>query len=132
MNLANVYSAEGDSKKALETHLLAFSIFEKTAEPTNQPLIMSLANIATINSALGDFENANRVQAKLESAVESVIAFNLAIGSERQKLAFLDSVAGRPRPTNFSHIPFMARKPPAPASWAPPLSPPPGSPPPPP
>jgi len=95
MNLANVYSAEGDNKKALETHLLAFSIFEKTAEPTNQPFIMSLANIATIYSALGDFENANRVQAKLESAVESVIAFNLAIGSERQKLAFLDTVARR-------------------------------------
>ncbi len=95
MNLANVYSAEGDNNKALETHLRAFSIFEKTAEPTAQPFIMSLANIATIYSALGDFENANRVQAKLESAVESVIAFNLAIGSERQKLAFLDAVARR-------------------------------------
>jgi CHAT domain-containing protein/tetratricopeptide (TPR) repeat protein len=95
MNLANVYSSEGDNKKALETHLRAFSIFEKTAEPTAQPFIMSLANIATIYSALGDFENANRVQAKLESAVESLIAFNLVIGSERQKLAFLDSVARR-------------------------------------
>jgi len=95
MNLANVYSAGGDNKKALETHLRAFSIFEKTVEPSNQPFIMSLANIATIYSALGDFENANRVQAKLESALESVIAFNMAIGSERQKLAFLDTVARR-------------------------------------
>jgi CHAT domain-containing protein/Tfp pilus assembly protein PilF len=95
MNLANVYSAEGDNKKALEMHLRAFSIFEKTGEPTAQPYIMALANIATIYSMLGDFENANRVQAKLESAVESVIAFNLAIGSERQKLAFLDAVARR-------------------------------------
>jgi CHAT domain-containing protein/tetratricopeptide (TPR) repeat protein len=95
MNLANVYSAEGDNKKALETHLRAFSIFEKTAGPSAQPFIMSLANIATIYSVLGDFENANRVQARLESAVESVIAFNLAIGSERQKLAFLDTVARR-------------------------------------
>jgi CHAT domain-containing protein/Tfp pilus assembly protein PilF len=95
MNLANVYSAEGNDRKALETHLRAFSILEKTAEPTAQPFIMSLANIATIYSALGDFENANRVQARLESAVESLIAFNLAIGSERQKLAFLDAVARR-------------------------------------
>jgi CHAT domain-containing protein/tetratricopeptide (TPR) repeat protein len=95
MNLANVYSSEGDNKKALETHLRAFSIFEKTVEPTAQPFIMSLANIATLYSMLGDFENANRVQAKLESAVESLITFNLAIGSERQKLAFLDSVARR-------------------------------------
>jgi CHAT domain-containing protein/tetratricopeptide (TPR) repeat protein len=95
MNLANVYSSEGDNKKALETHLRAFSIFEKTVEPSAQPFIMSLANIATMYSMLGDFENANRVQAKLESAVESVIAFNLAIGSERQKLAFLDTVARR-------------------------------------
>jgi CHAT domain-containing protein/Tfp pilus assembly protein PilF len=95
MNLANVYSAEGNDRKALDIHLRAFSIFEKTTEPTAQPFIMSLANIATIYSALGDFENANRVQAKLESAVENVIAFNLAIGSERQKLAFLDAVARR-------------------------------------
>jgi CHAT domain-containing protein/tetratricopeptide (TPR) repeat protein len=95
MNLANVYSSEGDYKKALETHLRAFNIFEKTAEPTDQPFIMSLANIAKTLAALGDFGNANRIQAKLESAVESVIAFNLAIGSEREKLAFLDSVAGR-------------------------------------
>jgi CHAT domain-containing protein/Tfp pilus assembly protein PilF len=95
MNLANVYSSEGDDRKALEAHLRAFSIFEKTVGPTAQPFIMSLANIATIYSALGEFENANRVQAKLESALESVIAFNLAIGSERQKLAFLDTMARR-------------------------------------
>jgi len=95
MNLANVYSSEGDYQKALRTHLRAFSIFEKNTEPGQPPFIMSLANIAQTYAALGDFENANSVQSKLESAVETVIAFNLAIGSERQKLAFLDSVAGR-------------------------------------
>ena len=95
MNLANVYSSEGDYQKALETHLRAFAVFEKYADSDASPFIPSLANIVKTYAALGDFENANKVQARLESALERGIAFNLAIGSEREKLAFLDSVAER-------------------------------------
>jgi CHAT domain-containing protein len=95
MNLANVYASEGDYRKALDTHLRVLSIFEKSLVPGELPPILSLANVTKNYAAVGDFENANRVQARLEAALERNIAFNLAIGSERQKLAFLDAVAQR-------------------------------------
>jgi len=91
MNLANVYASEGDYRKALETHLRALKIFEKDLEAGEPGPIMSLANVARNYSALGDFENANNFQSQMEAAVESDIALNLAIGSERQKLTYLSS-----------------------------------------
>jgi len=95
MNLANVYASKGDYRKALETHLRVLGIYEKSLVPGEFPPILSLANVAKNYAAVGDFENANRVQSRLEAALEEDIAFNLAIGSERQKLAYLDSVAQR-------------------------------------
>jgi CHAT domain-containing protein len=91
MNLANVYASEGDYRKALDTHLRALKIFEKDLEPGEYAPVISLANVARNYAALGDFENANKFQSQMESAVESDIVLNLAIGSERQKLTYLSS-----------------------------------------
>lgn len=95
MNLANVYASEGDYRKSLDTHLRVLGIYEKQLSPGEFPPVMSLANVAKNYAALGDLENANRVQSRLEAALEENIALNLAIGSERQKLAYLDNVAQR-------------------------------------
>lgn len=95
MNLANVYASEGDYRKALDTHLVALGIFEKDVAPGEFPPIFSLANVAKNYAAVGDFENANRVQSRLEAAIEKNIVLNLTIGSERQKLVYLDGVAPR-------------------------------------
>jgi CHAT domain-containing protein/tetratricopeptide (TPR) repeat protein len=95
MNLANVYASEGDYRKALDTHLRALKIFEIDLAPGEFPPIFSLANVAKDYAALGDFANANRVQSRLEAAVEEDIALNLALGSERQKLVYLDYAAQR-------------------------------------
>jgi CHAT domain-containing protein len=91
MNLANVYASEGDYREALDTHLRALKIFEKDLEPGEYAPVISLANVARNYAALGDFENANKFQSQMESAVESDIVLNLAIGSERQKLTYLSS-----------------------------------------
>ncbi len=95
MNLGNVYASEGDYRKALDNHLRALKIFEIDLAPGEFPPIFSLANVAKDYAVLGDFANANRVQARLEAAVEANMALNLAIGSERQKLLFLDLMAQR-------------------------------------
>jgi CHAT domain-containing protein/Tfp pilus assembly protein PilF len=91
-NLGIVYSFEGEYKKALDTYLHALRLLEKASFP---PSIHreALENAARAYVALGDFENAYRIQSQVELALESEIALNLAIGSERQKLAYLDSVA---------------------------------------
>ena len=90
-NLAAVYGAEGDYQKALAVHLRALSILEKDSRADARQL--SLKTIAKTYAVLGDFENANKFQAQSESVLESDMALNLAIGSERQKLAYLDLVA---------------------------------------
>ena len=93
MNLGNVYGSEGDYKKALETHLRALHIFERDTDSGDT--ILSLANVAKLYAVFGDFENANKMQSRLESALEEDISLNLAIGSERQKLTYLNSIAQR-------------------------------------
>jgi CHAT domain-containing protein/Tfp pilus assembly protein PilF len=92
-NLGNVYSSEGDYPKALAAHLRALSIIEKTSD-TGASRRMELDDIARTYAALGDFENANKMQSRLESVLESEVALNLAIGSERERLAYLDSLTG--------------------------------------
>jgi CHAT domain-containing protein/Tfp pilus assembly protein PilF len=91
-NLGNVYSCEGNFQKALETHQRVLRIVESN---WNSPIDRrrELEAIAINYAALGDSANAHRVQAQMESGLESEIALNLAIGSERQKLLYLDTVA---------------------------------------
>ena len=95
MNLANVYASEGDHRKALQTHLRVLGIYEKGVPPGEFPPIPALANVAREYAALGDLENAKRAQARFDAALEQDIEFNLAIGSERQKLSYLDYVEQR-------------------------------------
>ena len=92
MNLANVYASEGDHRRALETHLHVLEIYEKRVAPGEFPPIPALANVAREYAALGELENANKAQSRLDAALEQDIEFNLAIGSERQKLSYLDYV----------------------------------------
>jgi CHAT domain-containing protein/tetratricopeptide (TPR) repeat protein len=93
MNLANVYGSEGDYPKALDTQIQALHIFEKN--PDDGPPILSMANIAKLYAAVGDIENANKMQARLDSALEEDISLNLALGSEREKFAYLDWISQR-------------------------------------
>jgi CHAT domain-containing protein len=92
MNLANVYDSEGDYQKALQTHLRALNILEKNSGPHIPYLIEALASVIRGYAAVGDLDNANKIQSKLDSAVESEISLNLTIGSERQKLAYVETV----------------------------------------
>ena len=89
-NLGNVYSAEGAHQKALETHLRALSILDTTPFERDAHRI-AFKQIAKSYAALGDFENANKFQSQLQSLLEREIALNMAIGSERQKLAYYSS-----------------------------------------
>jgi CHAT domain-containing protein/Tfp pilus assembly protein PilF len=94
-SIANLYRAKGDYAKSLEIHLRALSIVEKTVGPTQWMTGLFLGNIAKTYAAMGDFTNAVRFQSRTEAAVETNIALNLVIGSERQKLIFLNTVSER-------------------------------------
>lgn len=102
-NLANVYGAQGDYAKSLAMHQRALGIFEKHANPWSPP-ILSLGNIARTYAALGDYANALKFQQRVDAALDADMALNLAIGSERQKLAYLSTIAERTERTLSFHL----------------------------
>jgi len=107
-NLGSVYSFEGNFQKALETNQRALRIVENKSVSLYSRRT-TLEAVAESYAALGDFANANLFQAQMESALEEEIASNLAIGSERQKLLYLDSIASELDDTVSLHLQFQAR-----------------------
>jgi CHAT domain-containing protein len=93
-NLANIYRLKGDIPRSLETHFRALSIWENSG-PYNRGTVMALGNIARTYAASGDAVKALEFQERGDAVIETQLALNLAIGSERQKLAYVDSVAER-------------------------------------
>jgi CHAT domain-containing protein/Tfp pilus assembly protein PilF len=102
-NLANVYSAQGDYARSLAMLLRALAIAEQHASPWEQPILL-LGNIARRYTALGDLENALKFQSRVDLALEADIVLNLAIGSERQKIAYLNSIGERTDRTVSFHL----------------------------
>ncbi len=94
-NLANIYQLHGDTAKSLETHLRALRIREKTVGPYHRGTLVSLGNIARTYAAIGEMANAIAFQRRADAVIETQLGLNLALGAERQKLAFIDALSER-------------------------------------
>lgn len=94
-NIANIYRALGEYAKSLESHLRVLRILETTRGPYHPLTLLSLGNIAKTYAAQGDIAEAIKFQARVDAVIERNIEMNVAIGSERQKLSYLNSVAER-------------------------------------
>jgi len=94
-NLALVSYDKGDVPKALELHTRALQIREKATGPDSEASFQSLGNIARTYAAIGDVAHALAFQRRADAVLEVQLALNLAVGSERERLAFADSKADR-------------------------------------
>ena len=103
-NIANIYKSQGDFTKALELHQRVYSIMEKALGPNHGVTFVSLGNIARTYASMGDVQNAIKFQALTDEVIEKNLALNLAIGSERQKLAYFDSLSERTDRTISLHV----------------------------
>ncbi|HEX3702931.1 MAG TPA: CHAT domain-containing tetratricopeptide repeat protein [Vicinamibacterales bacterium] len=103
-NIANIYRATGDFPKSLENHLAALRIWEKANGPYQQATILSVGNIARTYAAAGDLANAVAYQRRSDDIIEKDLALNLAVGSERQKLAFVRATSERTDRTLSLHL----------------------------
>jgi CHAT domain-containing protein/Tfp pilus assembly protein PilF len=92
-NLATLYRSTGNLPRALETLFQALSILEKNTGPYNTLTV--LGNIARIYGAMGDVPRAIEFQRRVDAAIETSLALELAVGSEREKLAVANSLADR-------------------------------------
>ena len=103
-NIANIYKSSGEYAKALELHQRVHALWEKSLGPYHGNTLISLGNIARTYAAMGDVANAVKSQVLTDEAIEKNLALNLAIGSERQKLAYFGTLADRTDRTVSLHV----------------------------
>jgi CHAT domain-containing protein/Flp pilus assembly protein TadD len=88
-NLATLYRKRGDYAKAEPLYQSALAIAENSVGPEHPDSAAVLHNLAVLYSAKGDIARAVTFQSRASTIYERNFALNLAIGSERQKLAYL-------------------------------------------
>ncbi|HEX9163977.1 MAG TPA: CHAT domain-containing tetratricopeptide repeat protein [Thermoanaerobaculia bacterium] len=93
--IANIYNAEGDYDKALELHQRVLELLESNAGPYNELTMIELSNVARTYAAQGNGPCAIEYQTRVDDVLEKNLGWNLAIGSERQKLAYAESTSER-------------------------------------
>ncbi|HEY7286184.1 MAG TPA: CHAT domain-containing protein [Vicinamibacterales bacterium] len=103
-NLAALYRATGDNERSIQTHFRALRIWEEAFGPYQRGTLVSVGNIARTYAAMGDIPNAIVFQRRVDAIIERQMALNLAIGSERQKLAFVRGIAERTDRTISLHL----------------------------
>jgi CHAT domain-containing protein/tetratricopeptide (TPR) repeat protein len=88
-NLADLYCGLGDYAKAEPLYQRALAIREKSLGPEHLNVVSSLSGIARLHMAKNDVARAIAFQSRANSTSEHNLKFNLSIGSERRKLAYL-------------------------------------------
>lgn len=108
VNIGNVYNSQGDFARAIETYLRALAILERAAGPYHEWTLMTLGDLARAYAAEADPAHAIQYMTRLDEAAETNIALNLAIGSEHDRLVYIDKFASQTSRTislNISEAP---------------------------
>jgi CHAT domain-containing protein/TolA-binding protein len=92
-NLGNLYRDQGDYQRAEQFYQRALSTREKALGPEHPDVMSTLSHFSLMYMAKGDFVAAQKFQARAIAISERNAALNLSGGSERQKLAYLDSLS---------------------------------------
>ncbi len=103
-NLAMVYRVSGDVSQATEMFLGSLRIVEKTAGPYHQSTLTAVGNMAQLYWDTDQVSQAIPFHRRADTIVEKQLELNLAVGSERQKLAFASSIAERTDRTLSLHL----------------------------
>jgi len=102
--LAQLYRDWGDYLKAEPLFHRALAIREKVLGPEHPDVGGTLNNLAMLYAATGDTARAIAFQARADAVSEHNLELNLAIGSERQKLAYLATLSKQTDQTISLHL----------------------------
>src|SRR5262249_37545974 len=95
---------KGDIARSLQLHFRALSIWEHANGPYQDATLLSVGNIARTYTAAGDIPQALAYQRRADAILEKQLALNLATGSERQKLLFVNGAVPRTDRTISLHL----------------------------
>ena len=93
VNLGNLYLQKGDYAQAEPLLRRSLAIFENTNGVTHPFTARPLASLAQLYAAKGDFKTALDFQQKYLAVREHNLELNLYTGSERQKLAYIETLS---------------------------------------
>jgi CHAT domain-containing protein/tetratricopeptide (TPR) repeat protein len=91
IQIGKAYHAKGDYPKAIETFNRALAILE-ARRPYFTYTTMALSDAARSYAAAGDIDHAIAYQARANRLQAKRIELNLSIGSEREKLLYVESI----------------------------------------
>jgi CHAT domain-containing protein/tetratricopeptide (TPR) repeat protein len=91
--LADLCVKRGDYVKAEPFYQRALAILEKALPPDHRDIGVSSYSLAKLYAAKGDMAQAITLLSRANAVAERNFTLNLAIGSERQKLAYLSPVS---------------------------------------
>jgi len=93
--IGNVHRAAGDYPAALDVYGQAFDVLNTAAGPYHSLTLLAVGNAAVAYAAQGDIARAVEFQARMDQIQEKNIELNVAIGTEREKFAYVDAVSSR-------------------------------------
>jgi CHAT domain-containing protein len=102
--LAVIRKNAGDYAQAETLYQRSIAIKEKTQSSHHPDLAGTLTNLANLYAIKGETDKAIAAQARANAILEYNIALNIAAGSERQKLAYLKSLADIENETIMLHL----------------------------
>jgi CHAT domain-containing protein/Tfp pilus assembly protein PilF len=92
-NIGTLYFHQGDYARAESLYQQALAIREKTLGPEHPNVAASLDHYSTLYMAKGDFTQSEAFLSRAIAISERNADLNLQLGSERQKLAYLELLA---------------------------------------
>ena len=115
-NLAELYFFKGDYEKSEPLFRRALELREKLLGPDHPAVSRTLNGLSRLLALKGDPVQAVILQQRANAITERDIELNLTIGSERQRLAYLDVLPEQTNQTISTHIQSAPGLPAAPTS----------------
>jgi len=93
--LGNIHHERKEYQEALDAYRAAQDVLERTAGPYHSYTLMAINNATHTYLSEGDLPDALRSQEQFAARLDKTITFNMAIGSEREKLAYIQTTLER-------------------------------------
>lgn len=110
-NLALIYYHKGDNAQAEPLFRRALAAGEKMLGAEHPFIAVSLNNLSRLKAAMGDIPDAVALRSHAQANEERNIAINIATGSERQKLAYLEMLSTSSYQSVDLHVRFAPDNP---------------------